>query len=105
MRINQTIEQVLTNHPEARNSDRYLILKVWESYGLELTPAQKDKFMDCPSAESIRRTRQLLQAKGKYLASEHVSDVRRYKALEVQQNAPIASPERLGTLIEQVRFV
>ena len=101
MKLNNTIEHVLTNYPEARDSDRYLILKVWEAYGLYLSESQKDKFMGCPSTESIRRTRQKLQERGKYKASERVSRHRRIKSYVVQQNAPIASPEHLGEIIER----
>lgn len=101
MKLNKTIEHVLTNYPEARDSDKYLILKVWEAYGLYLSESQKDKFMGCPSTESIRRTRQKLQEQGKYRASERVSRHRRIKSYIVQQNAPTATPERLGTIVER----
>lgn len=101
MKLNNTIEHILSNYPEARDSDRYLILKVWEAYGLYLSEAQKDKFMSCPSTESIRRTRQKLQERGKYKASERVARQRRIKSYIVQQNAPTASIERLGDIVER----
>lgn len=101
MKLNNTIEHVLTNYPEARDSDRYLILKVWEAYGLYLSEDQKDRFIACPSTESIRRTRQRLQERGKYKASDRVSRHRRIKSYVMQQNAPKASPERLGELVER----
>lgn len=101
MKLNNTIEHVLTNYPEARDSDRYLILKVWEAYGLYLSEAQKDIYMACPIAESIRRERQQYQKAGKYEASERVARYRRIKSYVVQQNAPIASPEWLGEIIER----
>lgn len=101
MKLNNTIEHILLNYPEARDSDKYLILKVWEQYGLYLSDVQKDKFMDCPSTESIRRTRQKLQEQGKYKASDRVSRHRRIKSYVVQQNAFTASPERLGEIIDR----
>ena len=101
MKLNNIIERILSNHPETRDSDRYLTLKVWEAYGLYLSESQKDKFLHCPSTESIRRTRQKLQEQGKYRASERVSTHRRIKSYVVQQNAPKATPSYLGDLVEQ----
>ena len=105
MRSNKLIEKVLLNFPDTRNSDRQLILKVWEIQGLFLSETQKNIFSSLMSSETIRRTRQRFQAKGQYLASDEVSNARRYKSYEVTQNAPTASPERLSELVEQTRFI
>jgi hypothetical protein len=77
------------------------MLYVWHFQGLELTPAQRDKFMDVGSSEAIRRERQKFQEKGLFTASEAVKKQRRTKSYIVQQNAPSARPERLGKIIQE----
>lgn len=68
---NKAVERILQNEPATRSNDKLLILKVWETYGLGMSETQKAKFLSdrLPSAETIRRTRQKLQAEGKYTAS------------------------------------
>jgi len=67
LKIIETVEKILREHPETRDNDRILILKVWNNQiaGLEQMAfwGFADKFMkgQFTDTESIRRTRQKLQ--------------------------------------------
>jgi len=87
--ISRVVEMCLRDYPETRDSDRKLLVKVWEHCGLYLSEAQRHKFFGIASPESIRRTRQKIQESGKYPASDRVKHVRELKSQIVQQNAPI----------------
>jgi len=67
------VEQLLQEQ-RYRDSDRLLLLAFWFTEGLELTEAQRHKFMNCTTAETITRARRLL--KNKYPASKVVDDQR-----------------------------
>jgi Spy/CpxP family protein refolding chaperone len=101
MRVNILVERILADHEQARNSDKYLQLVVWHKMGLVLTPEQRAKFMDMPSAETIRRIRQKLQEHGKYKAADKISNERQWKALVMQQNVPTASSERVEGILRK----
>ena len=96
--INKIIEMCLRDYPKTRDSDKALLIHVWEHCGLYLSEVQRDKFFQITSPETIRRTRQKIQESGKYPASKRVGDSRRIKGLVIQQNAPIASPKRMTQL-------
>ena len=87
------VERVLRNHPEARDSDMELLYFVWREQGFYMTPEQRDMFRDLANPESIRRNRQKLQERGKYLGSEKVRKERQHKALEMQQAMPAHKPK------------
>jgi len=70
---------------EYRDSDKKLLLKVWETEGLFLTEAQRDKFFQCSTAESITRARRAL--KHKYTASDEVDNARFEKYKEYKTEA------------------
>lgn len=57
---------VLRDVEDARKDDRILLLEVWDRQGLHLNKDQKAMFMRVMSAETIRRSRQLIQEKGFY---------------------------------------
>lgn len=98
--IKNTVEKVLQRSPDARADDKVLILQVFEDLGLTLTPAQQKVFHDLPSTESIRRIRQKFQENGQYKAPERVTKFRQHKSHVVQQNAPTATPQHLGDLLD-----
>lgn len=100
MQISKTVEEVLRDSPATRNSDKLLLLEVWDKLGFGLSDGQRRKFMDMPSVESIRRVRQKVQESGKYQATNEVSRQRRIKSYIMQQNMPIATPERTEYLSE-----
>ena len=102
MKASLLVEKVLQNVPKARDSDRRLLIEVYQGLGLGLTSEQIYKFLDMPLPETIRRERQKFQEKGQYLGSPEVMRKRRIKSYEVQQNAPVVSPKRLGDIVEGV---
>ena len=80
-RVHSNVEQLLkygykTASPQQlRDSDKALLLAVWDSQGLHLTPEQKAVFMQrCDIAESITRARRDL--KTDYPASPKVDQAR-----------------------------
>lgn len=91
--VNRIIERILRDFPETRNSDKRLILKVWESQGLYLTEAQAYKFFEVSSPETIRRVRQKIQESGKYQADPLIRRERRFKSYRLQQITPQAKPQ------------
>lgn len=98
--ISRVVEMVLRDYPETRDSDRKLLVKVWAHCGLYLSEAQAYKFFSIAPPESIRRIRQKIQERGQYKASKRVAKVRELKSQVVQQNAPIAKPERLDNVLQ-----
>lgn len=100
MRLLPLIEDILENNPRTRDSDKELFIQVMQRRGMELTYRQIDIMRDL-NFESIRRTRQKLQEQGKYRASDRVAKQRRIKSYVMQQNAPIAKPERIEKLTQQ----
>lgn len=100
-RIDQRVEWCLREHPETRNSDKELILKVWSELGLNLSYQQEQKFRELPSTESIRRVRQKIQAEGRYTAIDRVRRERKFKSMVMQQNEPTAKPERIYNIMRQ----
>lgn len=77
------VYQILRDNPECRNSDRLLLLKAWEDEGLYLSEAQRSKFLQVSSSESLRRTRQKIQADGYFPANSTVKEYRNQKESEV----------------------
>ncbi len=95
MRLLQTVEQILTDNPKARSSDKVLFVELMAHYGLKLTPVQEDKFLDMPSLESARRLRQKMQEQGKYPADPEIKKEREHKAMVMQQASPVYSPKNI----------
>jgi len=62
MRLYIKIKHLLVEFPELRNSDKMLIWKVWVDGGfVKYGTITLEAFMNAPSVETIRRTRQKLQ--------------------------------------------
>lgn len=106
MKVNMLIENALRDNVKykgisVRDSDKALIMWVWWQLGFRLSKEQMNQFMDMPPAETIRRCRQAIQAKGKYRASDRVFTERQWKSLVMQQNAPTASPKRIEQLTQE----
>lgn len=57
-----------------RDSDRALLLAVWDQEGLHLTDEQKRAYMSCTTAETITRARRALKVQ--YPASARVDQAR-----------------------------
>ena len=75
---NDRVSLVLELFPDTRKNDRLLLIKVWEAEGLVLDDVQRSMILGgmVSNPESIRRTRQMIQAKGKYLPDKSVEQYR-----------------------------
>lgn len=95
MKIQEQVQNILKVSRKARNSDKILLLIYMKKAGMELTPKQENKFLELPSFETIRRTRQMIQERGDYLPDEKVTEERFKKYQEVKNNINYESPEKL----------
>jgi hypothetical protein len=74
-KIESIVRIVLTGNKECRNSDKKLLLEVWELEGLKLTDEQKRIFLEhCSIAESITRARRKLRPE--YPGTDEVEQAR-----------------------------
>ena len=81
MRTKSLVDDALAEGQVYRDSDKWLLIRVWELQGLYLTTMQKSTFInECSLAESITRARRAL--KKKYPASEAVDEARYDKYVE-----------------------
>jgi len=83
--VKERVEWLLKNYPETRNDDRYLIILYLRYFTpmrryLDFVPYKVIK--DLPSFETIRRVRQLIQEKGKYLPTNPEVMRRRGRMME-----------------------
>ncbi len=92
-------ENILEMHPETRSSDKMLMMRVWETQGLYLSPAQQELFIKVTSPETITRIRRKLQEMGKYPATDKVKADRRFKSLQAEVIAPKDNPEWLQGIL------
>ena len=77
--IQDNVEYILMHHPETRDSDKKLYVKVVERMNPEAIdkPFKEAMLADLPSFETVRRTRQKLQEKQTWLRpSPAVQDFR-----------------------------
>jgi len=70
--MRQIVDEVMSNHPETRNSDKLLTFKVLERLGLITDTGHgyyftKSKISEMPSFQSIRLVRQIIQNQEKRL--------------------------------------
>lgn len=84
MTTKDKVEAFLRYSQTYRDSDMRLFLDFWAKEGLVLTPQQRHTFLEqCTPPESIRRSRQELQAAHEELApSDKVSKQRKKKETE-----------------------
>jgi len=92
-------ENILEMHPETRSSDKMLMMRVWETQGLYLSPAQQGLFIKVTSPETITRIRRKLQEMGKYPATDKVKESRKWKSMRAEQVAPKATPDWLEGIL------
>lgn len=88
------VYQRLRDNPQCRNSDRQLMLEIWEGEGLYLSATQKAKFMEVSSPETIRRTRQKVQEDGYFPADAKVKQYRQENESEVTAEVVIPKMEQ-----------
>lgn len=73
--VKEVIEYILRNEKIARNSDKYLTMRVYQELGYNsFTDLLRP---DCPSPETIRRSRQKFQEDGKYMPDKVVKSARK----------------------------
>lgn len=76
-KLKQKVGVALQSEPSLRDSDRKLLLHIWEDEGFVLSDSQRRMFLDkCTPAESITRARRAL--KEQFPATD-VVDARRYE--------------------------
>lgn len=95
MTITQQVESILKHDRWSRNSDKRLLVVYLQKAGMQLTDRQIDLFMELPSMETLRRTRQALQMQGKYPADPEIEQHRFNKYKQVKQKIQNESPEEL----------
>ena len=105
MNVTQTVESILRDHKQARNSDKALMAYYMQLEGMNLTKEQLLIFKDMPSMETIRRVRQALQADGQFPAESTVATERQRKANVIEQNIPISKPEDVEKHLEARGYV
>jgi len=86
MSVKNDVEYILKNKPDARNSDKKLLIYYMQLKGMQLSEDQMKRFYDMASPETIRRTRQSLQEEGKYPADKEVEQSRYNKFVDMKQN-------------------
>ena len=110
MKIYDLVKQLLTDYPELRDSDKKLIWEVWDQ--LELVDEfgfqhiTYDNFMKAPSTESIRRARQLIQARHPELQA--TKRVRSYRHQKEESKGTFAYREEVSfseSVKEQMTFI
>lgn len=99
MSITGDVENILSTSREARNSDKSLQITFMQKAGMGLSEGQIEAFKRMPSLETVRRIRQKLQEKGKYLADQKIKNERHWKALRMQQVSPKAKPKTIEKII------
>lgn len=93
------VEQALRDYPETRNSDKKLIIKVWElQMGKPMNQAYIDFFVNqAMFPDTITRVRRKLQESGRYSASKEVDKQRFKKFQQVKEVAPRTNdPDQLN---------
>lgn len=73
-KVTSRVERILKSSQKYRDSDKELLLAVWEEEGLYFSETQKTAFKSCSPAESITRARRAL--KNEYPASKEIDDAR-----------------------------
>lgn len=76
--VTTLVEGVLKTDLQTRNSDLYLLVKVWEKQGYWIPDSLRKAIIgnEAANPESVRRVRQKLQAEGHYQADPLVKQAR-----------------------------
>ena len=89
--IHSKVKRILENNPETRADDWLLILEVWKEYISTEMPVEtllKNHIkLDVPSFESIRRSRQKIQADNPHLVDEVARSLRKKEEAEYRAYA------------------
>lgn len=83
-----TVEAVLRQHPETRNSDKKLILKVWERFGVKVPEEFVEVYLKLPCSESITRSRRKAQEQFVELrADDKIEFARELQDMQMRKDA------------------
>ena len=76
--VRKNVEAILRVFPEARDNDRFLLLTYWKYIDRIDFDSFEDSFLNghATNPESIRRSRQLIQADGLFPASKPIHSAR-----------------------------
>lgn len=89
--VSKSVEGVLKSHVRARADDKFLVRKVWESYGLYLTDQQWSLLnrRSFPSGDTVTRAaRKLKEAKPELRPADAVQRANRASQAEMQAGMP-----------------
>lgn len=102
IKAEQLVKQVLEKNPITRSNDKELQIACMEAQGFVFYSGQKDKFRRLFSTESIRRSRQFLQAQGFYPPDEKTKRGRKLKQdrmrIEMKKKEYVPQYDGLGRL-------
>lgn len=83
-KVHNTVENLLKNSLELRDSDKKLLLSFWEQEGLTLSSEQQRAFLNTTPAESITRARRSLRSQ--YPGSDKIEQNRYERFVETQDH-------------------
>lgn len=77
-KVETCVRYILAHYPEARRNDKFLILTYWELVDKIFIPPNIKRLIiaKATSPETIRRTRQKIQAQGEYLPDRETLEKR-----------------------------
>jgi hypothetical protein len=85
--IKKRVRELLEKYPETRDDDRLLMVKYWNEFdGIPFDHTFAMNFITrATSPETIRRSRQYIQAQGFFLPTEETVLVRRRREAEMRE--------------------
>jgi hypothetical protein len=90
MTKHQLIKAILLNYPETRDSDKRLMLKVWEAQGGGFSERQIDFLTHkAMSPDTISRIRRRLRQTGVVSGTEDIENERFYKFTQIHRDASL----------------
>lgn len=69
-KVKEEVENVLADDSHARNSDLWLLLKIWKKQGIKVLLPVGMRLEETTMPESVRRCRQQLNNAGEYLPTD-----------------------------------
>jgi hypothetical protein len=76
--IEEQVEAILLEYPQARNSDRLLEWKMWQRFYGVGDNINFEQYQDMPSASAIERVRRKFNENGKYLPTSEKVAIQRH---------------------------
>ena len=76
--VRETVLKLLQSDPACRNSDKLLLKRIWETQGVTIPIPDKDVDL-LINPESVRRSRQIIQAQGLFMPTDLEIKAKRFK--------------------------